>query len=152
MAWHRTRRYGGRIADLAVSEAPANPPPSTSPPPRRRLQDDNAGVPSRPFSIAPAHDVHRRRRVAPSDLSVVWVGTGEPTIAELLLGRWIYQVGQRRSPAQDGLDETRTSQDPHRSLQPEYRLDCRRGHLWGSNAERGVFKTTDAALHGRSSL
>jgi photosystem II stability/assembly factor-like uncharacterized protein len=84
--------------------------------------------------------------VDPSNPQNVWVGTGESWVRNSVsVGTGVYRTPQRRRR----LGGSRTSR--LRARQP-YFVDpkdgntvyaCALGHLWNSNTERGVFKTTD---------
>ncbi|MEI9975752.1 MAG: hypothetical protein WDO73_29050 [Ignavibacteriota bacterium] len=84
--------------------------------------------------------------VAPSDPKVVWVGTGEADNRQSSSwGDGIYKsVNGGLTWTKMGLDETRHIGkiliDP---VDPNTVWVAAVGHLWGSNPERGVFKTTD---------
>jgi photosystem II stability/assembly factor-like uncharacterized protein len=139
---------GGRIADLAVSEAPGEPTTVyVATATGGVFKSDNAGV-----SFAPVFDRAGGMMsigavaVAPSDLSVVWVGTGEADNRQSSSwGDGVYKsVNGGLTWRKMGLDETRHIGkiliDPSN---PNIVWIAAVGHLWGSNAERGVFKTTD---------
>ena len=84
--------------------------------------------------------------VAPSNPDIVWVGTGEP--ANTRANSW----GDGVYRSDDG-GETWTNMGLHDSyliskividpIDPNRVYVAAMGHLWGTNAERGVFRTTD---------
>lgn len=84
--------------------------------------------------------------IAPSDPSVVWVGSGEPNNRQSSSwGNGVYKsMDGGRSWAHVGLEETqsigRIVIDP---TNPEIVYVAALGHLWGANPERGLYKTTD---------
>jgi photosystem II stability/assembly factor-like uncharacterized protein len=84
--------------------------------------------------------------VAPSDPSIVWVGTGEPNNRQSSSwGNGVYRsMDGGKSWAHLGLEETqsigRIAIDP---TNPEVVYVAALGHLWGANPERGLYKTTD---------
>jgi hypothetical protein len=84
--------------------------------------------------------------VAPSDPKVVWVGTGEADNRQSSSwGDGVYKsVNGGLTWTKMGLEETRhigkIVVDP---TDPNVVWVAAVGHLWGSNAERGVYKTTD---------
>jgi photosystem II stability/assembly factor-like uncharacterized protein len=85
--------------------------------------------------------------VAPSDRNVIWLGSGEGDPRNSVsygLGVWRSTDGGS-SWTHLGLGDTerikRIVVDPR---DPDVALVCALGHSWGPNAERGVFKTTDA--------
>ncbi len=88
--------------------------------------------------------------VAPSDPSVVWVGTGEPFIrSNISIGWGVYKsTDAGKTWAKMGLENTgriaRIVIDPGN---PDVVLVCAEGHNYGPQPERGVFRTADG---GRS--
>jgi len=84
--------------------------------------------------------------VAPSDPSVVWVGTGEPFIrSNISIGWGVYKsTDGGKTWAKMGLDQTgriaRIVIDPRN---PDVVLVCAEGHNYGPQPERGVFRTAD---------
>src|SRR5437762_187608 len=88
--------------------------------------------------------------VAPSNASLVWVGTGEANNRQSSSwGDGVYKstdAGQTWTSV--GLNETRhIGRIVIHPSNPDIVYVAAVGHLWGSNAERGVFKTIDG---GRS--
>jgi photosystem II stability/assembly factor-like uncharacterized protein len=84
--------------------------------------------------------------LAPSDPQVVWVGTGEGNSRNSSSwGDGVYRSTDGGKTWQHlGLDETHDI--PAIVVHPKHAdtaYVCALGHLWGYNAERGVFKTTD---------
>src|SRR4029453_3412677 len=85
-------------------------------------------------------------RVDPTDPKTVWVGTGESGVRNSV------SIGDGASKSTDGGDNW-----THVGLKDSERIAriqvdpkahdtvfvCATGHLWNSNEERGVFKTTD---------
>ena len=139
---------GGRIADLAVTETPGQPTTmfvatSTG----GVFKSSNDGV-----SFAPVFDHAGGMMsigavaVAPSDPKVVWVGTGEADNRQSSSwGDGIYKsLNGGFNWTKMGLEDTRHIGkiviDP---VDPNVVWVAAVGHLWGSNSERGVFKTTD---------
>ena len=139
---------GGRIADLAVSQAPGQPTTiyvgtATG----GVFKSLNDGV-----SFAPVFDRAGGMMsigavaVAPSDPKVVWVGTGEADNRQSSSwGDGVYKsVNSGITWTKMGLEETRHVGkiviDP---TDPNVVWVAAVGHLWGSNQERGVYKTTD---------
>jgi photosystem II stability/assembly factor-like uncharacterized protein len=84
--------------------------------------------------------------VAPSDPNVVWVGTGEPASTRAnSIGRGVFKSTDAGKTWQHmGLDDSEETTaiviDPRN---PRTVYVAALGHLWGPNAERGIFKTTD---------
>ena len=139
---------GGRIADLAIARVAGQPAviyvaTATG----GVFKSVNDGV-----SFAPVFDRAGGMMsigavaVAPSDPSVVWVGTGEADNRQSSSwGDGIYKsVNAGLTWTKMGLAETRhigrIIVDPG---DPNVVWVAAVGHLWGSNPERGVYKTTD---------
>src|SRR5690348_8178330 len=93
--------------------------------------------------------------VAPSNPSIVWVGTGEANNRQSASwGDGVYKsTDGGKTWAHMGLDDTqvigRVVIDP---TNPDVVFIAADGHLWGPNAERGVFKTTDGGKTWTKSL
>ena len=84
--------------------------------------------------------------IAPSDPSIVWVGTGEPNNRQSSSwGDGIYRSLDAGKTWQNmGLRDTRhISRVVIDSRDPNIVYVAALGHLWGPNKARGVFKTTD---------
>jgi photosystem II stability/assembly factor-like uncharacterized protein len=85
--------------------------------------------------------------VAPSDPSIVWVGTGEPNNRQSSSwGNGVYRsLDAGKTWQHMGLEDThhiaRIAIHPRN---PSIVYVAAQGHLWGPNHERGVFKTVDA--------
>jgi len=136
---------GGRVSDLAVVESN----PSTfyvATASGGVWKTVNAGVTFEPIfddqMTASIGDV----TVAPSNANVVWVGTGEPQNRQSSpWGNGVYRsTDAGRSWSRVGLENThhiaRIEVHPH---DPDMAWVAAVGHLWGPNAERGVYKTAD---------
>lgn len=88
--------------------------------------------------------------VAPSDPNVIYVGTGEACIrGNISFGDGVYKsVDAGKTWAHVGLDDTRhigrVIVDPRN---PDIVFVAALGHAYGSNAERGVFRSTDGGKH-----
>ncbi len=84
--------------------------------------------------------------VAPSDPSVVWVGTGEACIrSHISVGDGIFKsTDAGRTWTRMGLEKTgrigKVVVDPKN---PDVVLACALGHAYGPQPDRGVFRTTD---------
>ena len=139
---------GGRIADLAVVKAAGQADviyvATTTGGVFKSL---NAGISFAPiFDHAGAMMSIGAIAVAPSNPTIVWVGTGEADNRQSSSwGDGIYKSTDAGATWQKmGLADTRHIAkiviDPH---DPNIVYVAAAGHLWGSNAERGVFKTTD---------
>lgn len=84
--------------------------------------------------------------IAPTDPSIVWVGTGEPNNRQSSSwGDGIYRsLDAGKTWANMGLRDTKhISRVVIDSRDPNIVYVAAVGHLWGPNKERGVFKTTD---------
>ena len=88
--------------------------------------------------------------VAPSDPNVIYVGTGEACIrGNISFGDGVYKsIDAGKTWTHLGLDDTRhigrVIVDPHN---PDIVLVAALGHAYGSNEERGVFRSTDGGKH-----
>jgi photosystem II stability/assembly factor-like uncharacterized protein len=93
--------------------------------------------------------------LAPSDPSIVWVGTGEPNNRQSSSwGNGIYKsMDAGKTWTHMGLKDThhigRVIVHP---TNPNIVYVAALGHLWGPNKERGVFKTTDGGATWTQSL
>ena len=115
---------------------------------RRRLEDDEQRArPSSPSSTPSPSSRSATSRWPRPTPNVVWVGTGEPYCARLLdLGRRRLEVdGCRQDLDEHGASRIRTTSPASSSIpkNPDVVYVAAMGHLFGPNAERGVFKTTD---------
>ncbi len=139
---------GGRIADLAVVKAPGQADTiyvaTTT---GGVFKSVNAGISFTPiFDHAGAMMSTGAIAVAPSNPSIVWVGTGEADNRQSSSwGDGVYKsMDAGATWRKMGLADTRHIGkiviDP-RDANIVYVAAA--GHLWGSNAERGVFKTAD---------
>jgi photosystem II stability/assembly factor-like uncharacterized protein len=139
---------GGRIADLAVAKPPGQAQQiyvaTTT---GGVFKSVNAGV-----SFAPVFDHSGGMMsigavaVAPSNPSIVWVGTGEADNRQSSSwGDGVYRsTDGGQSWQKMGLEETRhIGKIVIHPRDPDTVYVAAVGHLWGSNPERGVFKTTD---------
>ena len=93
--------------------------------------------------------------VAASDPNIVWAGTGEGKIrSHISLGQGIYRSADAgKTWALMGLEQTgripRLVIDPRN---PDIVLACALGHAYGTQQERGVFRTTDGGRTWTKSL
>ncbi|MGH9804094.1 MAG: WD40/YVTN/BNR-like repeat-containing protein, partial [Candidatus Acidiferrales bacterium] len=109
-------------------------------------KSENAGLTWKPiFDDQPVHSIGAVAVFQPNP-DIVWVGTGEGnTRNSVSIGDGLYNsLDAGRTWTHKGLTETERI---HRILtHPTYSSTvyvCALGRLWGENAERGVFKTTD---------
>jgi photosystem II stability/assembly factor-like uncharacterized protein len=139
---------GGRIADLAVVKAPGQADivyvATTS---GGVFKSVNAGISFEPiFDRAGAMMSIGAIAVAPSNPTVVWVGTGEADNRQSSSwGDGIYKSVDAGATWQKmGLADSRhVGKIVIHPGDPNTVYVAATGHLWGSNPERGVFKTTD---------
>lgn len=100
------------------------------------------------FSDAPVSSIGALA-VAPSDPNVVWVGTGEANPRnDVSFGNGVYWSGDGGSTwSHRGLDDSRHIArivvDPQH---PGTAYAAALGHVFGPNAERGIFRTRDGGL------
>src|SRR5579863_3273556 len=139
---------GGRIADLAIAKVPGEPMEiyvgTTS---GGVFKSSNEGVSFTPvFDRAGGMMSIGAVAVAPSNPSVVWVGTGEADNRQSSSwGDGVYRSTDGGQTWQKtGLEETRhIGKILIHPTDPKIVWVAAVGHLWGSNPERGVFKTID---------
>jgi len=139
---------GGRISDLAVVESD----PSTfyvGTATAGVWKTENAGITFHPVfddeETASVGDV----TVAPSNPNVVWVGTGEPQNRQSSpWGNGVYRsMDGGRTWAHLGLEATHhISRIAVHPRDPDVAYVAAVGHLWASNPERGVYRTTDGGV------
>lgn len=140
---------GGRISDLAVVESdPSVFYVGTAT--GGIWKTENSGVTFEPIFdhevTASIGDV----TVAPSNANVIWVGTGEPQNRQSSpWGNGVYRsTDAGRTWTHLGLENTHhISRIQVHPRDPDVAYVAAMGHLWGDNAERGVYRTTDG---GRS--
>lgn len=136
---------GGRISDLAVVESdPAVFYVGTAT--GGIWRTENSGITFEPVfrdqETASIGDV----TLAPSNPNVVWVGTGEPQNRQSSpWGNGVYRsTDQGRTWTHLGLEDTHhIARIQVHHDDPDVAYVAAVGHLWGSNPERGVYKTTD---------
>lgn len=139
---------GGRISDLAVVESD----PSTF-----YVGTATGGVwktVNNGITFAPVFDDEVTASVgdvtvAPSNPNVVWVGTGEPQNRQSSpWGHGVYRsTDGGLSWSHLGLTDTHhISRIAVHPRDPDVAYVAAVGHLWGSNPERGVYKTTDGGV------
>ncbi|MDH3734149.1 MAG: hypothetical protein OEU54_11470 [Gemmatimonadota bacterium] len=136
---------GGRVADLAVVESN----PSTfyvGTATGGVWKTINGGTTFEPiFDDQPTASVGDIT-VAPSNPNVVWVGSGEPQNRQSSpWGMGVFRsTDAGRTWAHLGLENTHhISRIQVHPRDPDVAYVAAVGHLWGANAERGVYRTTD---------
>jgi photosystem II stability/assembly factor-like uncharacterized protein len=139
---------GGRIADLAISKVPGSPETlyvgTTS---GGIFKSVNEGVSFTPiFDKAGGMMSIGAVAVSASNPSIVWAGTGEADNRQSSSwGDGVYKSSNGGLTwEKKGLEETRhIGKILIHPTDPNIVYIASVGHLWGSNPERGVFKTTD---------
>ncbi|HUI55384.1 MAG TPA: hypothetical protein VLY04_10455 [Bryobacteraceae bacterium] len=139
---------GGRIADFAIAKVPGEPATiyvaTTT---GGVFKSANEGVSWTPvFDHAGGMMSIGAVAVAPSNPSVVWVGTGEADNRQSSSwGDGVYKSTDGGFTWEKmGLEETRhIGKIIVHPTDPNTVWIAAVGHLWGSNAERGVYKTTN---------
>jgi photosystem II stability/assembly factor-like uncharacterized protein len=107
---------------------------------------ENEGVTWKPVFESAASTAVGDIALAPSDQNVIWVGTGEANIfRSSQSGCGVYKsVDGGRTWAHMGLADTGTiARIVVHPKDPDVVYVAASGHEWTTNAERGVFKTTD---------
>ncbi len=137
----------GRVTSIAVPDTGGNKTIYIGYATGGVWKTQNAGVTWKPIfedqPFAAVADV----ALAPSDPKVVWVGTGERnSLRSQGWGDGVYRSKDGGSSWEHvGLEATREigriAVDPR---DPNTAYVAALGHLWGTNPERGVYKTTDA--------
>ncbi len=139
---------GGRIDDFAVARVPGQPDAIyVATASGGVFKSTNQGTSWTPiFDRVDAMMSIGGVAVAPSDPGVVWVGTGEANNRQSSSwGDGVYKsVDAGRTWKRSGLADTRhIGRIVVHPTNPDIVYVAAAGHLWGSNSERGVFKTTD---------
>lgn len=140
---------GGRTVDIAVPKSD----PSTiyaAVGPSGVWKSENNGITWAPVFHKEATVSVGDIALAPSAPEIVWVGTGEATNRNsVTIGDGVYKsVDAGKTWANMGLRDTRhISRIAVHPGDPNIVLVAAMGHLWGSNPERGVFRSIDG---GRS--
>ena len=139
---------GGRIADIAVARVPGEPvtiyAASTTGGVFKSLNEGVSWTPV--FDHAGGMMSIGAVAVAPSNPSVVWVGTGEADNRQSSSwGDGVYRsLDGGATWKKMGLEDTHhIGKIVIHPSDPNTVYVAAVGHLWGSNAERGVYKTTD---------
>lgn len=106
----------------------------------------NAGITWRPISDSLGNGSIGDIAIAPSDSNIIWVGTGEKNSSRSTLwGNGVHKsTNGGRKWQHMGLTDTRSiAKIVISPTDPNTVYVAALGHLWGPNAERGVFKTTN---------
>jgi len=139
---------GGRIDDFAVARVPGQPDAIyVATASGGVFKSTNQGTSWTPvFDRVDAMMSIGDVAVAPSNANIVWVGTGEANNRQSSSwGDGLYKsVDGGRTWKSSGLGDTRhIGRIVVHPSNPEIVYVAAVGHLWGPNAERGVFKTID---------
>jgi photosystem II stability/assembly factor-like uncharacterized protein len=139
---------GGRISDLAVSRTDGRPAEIYAGTASGGIfKSVNEGVSWTPiFDRAGGMMSIGAIAIAPSNPAIVWTGTGEANNRQSSSwGDGVYRsTDGGRNWQRAGLEDTRhIGRIAIHPSDPNIVYVAAAGHLWGSNAERGVFKTTD---------
>src|SRR5712691_12836650 len=140
--------YSGRVTAIAVP---------TTPEPRPKTfyigsagggvwKTTNEGVTWQSVSSGLGSETVGDLAVAPSDSSIVWVGTGEKnSLRSQYWGDGVYKsTDGAKSWTRMGLADSRSiGRIVIHPTGPDTVYVAALGHLWGPNPERGVYKTTD---------
>ena len=145
---------GGRVHDIEAN--PANPKViyvgfATG----GVWRSDNAGTTWAPVFDATGVHAVSDIAIAPSDTSVLWVGTGEVNSRNSISpGAGIFRSGDRGATwTHAGLRETQhIARVLVHPTDPNTVWVAALGRAWGSNPERGIFKTTDGGTTWRRTL
>ena len=135
----------GRISDIAVVESD----PSTfyvGTATGGIWKTENAGTTFEPLFQGEKTSSIGDVTVSPSNPNVIWTGTGEPQNRQSSpWGNGVYRsTDAGASWTHLGLENTHhISRIQVHPMDPEVAYVAAVGHLWGSNTERGVYKTTD---------
>ena len=84
--------------------------------------------------------------IAPSDVNVIWAGTGETFIrANISIGNGVYRSNDAGETWEHrGLDDTgRIGRMIVHPGDPDLAYACALGHVYGPQQDRGVYRTTD---------
>jgi len=140
--------YSGRVTAIAV-------PTTTEPRPKTFYigaagggvwKTSNEGVTWQSASSGLGSETVGDLAVAPSDSSIVWVGTGEKnSLRSQYWGDGVYKsTDGARTWTKMGLADSRAiGRIVIHPTGPDTVYVAALGHLWGANNERGVYKTTD---------
>src|SRR5690242_3226926 len=139
---------GGRIADVAIARRPGRPAEVyVGTASGGIFKSTNEGISWFPiFDQSGGMQSIGALAIAPSNPSIVWAGTGEANNRQSSSwGDGVYRSNDGGGHWQRvGLEETRhVGRIVIHPTDPNTVYVAAVGHLWGSNAERGVFKTTD---------
>jgi photosystem II stability/assembly factor-like uncharacterized protein len=141
--------YSGRVTAIAV-------PASREPRPKTFYigsagggvwRTTNGGVTWQSTSTGLGEETIGDLAVAPSDSNILWAGTGEKnSLRSQYWGDGVYKsTNGGRAWTNMGLGDTRAiGRVVIHPANPDIVYVAALGHLWGTNSERGVFKTTDA--------
>jgi len=136
----------GRVNDIAVARVPGQPDQLYAGFGGGVFKSTNGGTSWTPvFDNVDAMISVGDLAIAPSNPNVVWVGTGEAVNPTLDWGDGVYKsTDAGRTWKRMGLTDSRhIGRIIVHPTNPDIVYVAAQGRMWGSNAERGVFKTTD---------
>jgi photosystem II stability/assembly factor-like uncharacterized protein len=145
---------GGRVDDFAVVESDPRVIYVASAA-GGIFKTTNAGVTWEPIFDDQINSTIGDLALAPSDPSILWVGTGEPNNRQSSSwGNGVYKsMDAGRTWTHLGLEATHhIGRVVIHPSDPNIVYVAALGHLWGPNKERGVFKTTDGGATWTHSL
>ncbi len=145
---------GGRVDDFAVVESDARIIYVASAA-GGVFKTVNSGVTWEPIFDDQPNPTIGDIALAPSDPSIVWVGTGEPNNRQSSSwGNGIYKsLDAGKTWTHMGLKDTHhIGRVVIHPTDPNIVYVAALGHLWGANKERGVYKTTDGGATWTQSL
>jgi photosystem II stability/assembly factor-like uncharacterized protein len=148
---------GGRVDDFAVARIPGAPDAIyVGTASGGIFKSTNQGTSWTPvFDTVDAMMSIGDLAVAPSNPNIVWAGTGEANNRQSSSwGDGMYKsMDAGRTWRNVGLKDTRhIARILIHPRNPDVVYVAAPGHLWGSNAERGVFKTTDGGLTWKKAM
>jgi photosystem II stability/assembly factor-like uncharacterized protein len=139
--------YSGRVTSLAVPRTGAYPKTIYIGAAGGGVwKTSNGGTTWQPMSEGLGTETIGDLAVAPSDTNLVWVGTGEKnSLRSQWWGDGVYKSTDGGKQWKNmGLRETRSiGRIVIHPTNPDIVYVAALGHLWGSNPERGIYKTVD---------
>jgi len=140
--------YSGRVTALAVPASPEARPKTfyVGAAGGGVWKTTNAGVTWQSISSGLGSETIGDLAVAPSDSQIVWAGTGEKnSLRSQYWGDGVYKsTNGGKTWTRMGLADSRAiGRIVIHPKAPDTVYVAALGHLWGPNAERGVYKTTD---------
>src|SRR6266480_7645719 len=140
--------YSGRVTSLAVAGPPSAAPKTiyVGAAGGGVWKTSNGGITWQSVSEGLGVQTIGDVAVAPTDTSVVWAGTGEKnSLRSQWWGDGVYKSTDRGAKWTNmGLKDSRSiGRVVIHPTNPDLVYVAALGHLWGTNPERGIYKTTD---------